>query len=57
MAVEFVEAEDKPIIEKVDPNIVTVNGGEDVTVTGSNFKDGVKVYIDGGEVQGHNPSR
>ncbi|SHK25556.1 IPT/TIG domain-containing protein [Tepidibacter formicigenes] len=51
-AVEFVTAVDEPIIESVTPNIVTVDGGQDITVLGSNFKEGVKVFIDGKEVQG-----
>ena len=50
--VDFVEAEDRPVIENVEPNIVTVTGGEDIAITGSNFKEGVKVYIDGTEVTG-----
>lgn len=49
-AVEFVTSTDNPIIGSVNPYIVTVNGGEDVAIIGSNFKDGVKVFIDGAEV-------
>ncbi len=51
-AVKFLETEDVPVIEEVKPNVVTVNGGEDIEVTGSNFKDGIKVFIDGEEVPG-----
>ncbi|QEK13260.1 cell surface receptor IPT/TIG domain-containing protein [Crassaminicella thermophila] len=56
-AVEFVvPAENKkPVIESVNPNVVTVEGGEEVTIIGSNFQDGVKVIIDGKEVQGIKP--
>ncbi|MDI3480616.1 MAG: hypothetical protein PWQ97_271 [Tepidanaerobacteraceae bacterium] len=41
-----------PVIESVSPDVVTVDGGETVTVKGSNFQDGVKVYIAGNEVGG-----
>ncbi|MBF8982496.1 IPT/TIG domain-containing protein [Lutibacter sp. B2] len=52
--VEFVvpSQNKKPVIENVTPNIVTVDGGEEVTITGSNFQSGVKVFIDGKEVNG-----
>ena len=53
-AFEFVSIKDLPVIESVEPNIVTVDGGQDVIVTGSNFHDGVKVYIDGREITGVN---
>ena len=41
-----------PVVESVIPDAVTVEGGENVTVRGSNFQDGVKVFIDGREVSG-----
>ncbi|MCR4430385.1 MAG: IPT/TIG domain-containing protein [Tepidanaerobacteraceae bacterium] len=41
-----------PVIESVSPDVVTVDGGETVTVKGTNFQDGVKVYIAGREVSG-----
>ncbi len=44
---DFVAAGDTPIIESVSPNIVTVDGGDQVTVTGTNIQSGVKVYLDG----------
>lgn len=53
-AVEFVVADDKPIINSVKPNIVTVDGGEDVVIEGNNFDRNVKVFIDGKEVTGIN---
>ncbi|CAH2215089.1 IPT/TIG domain-containing protein [Tepidibacter aestuarii] len=53
-AVEFVVAGDKPIINSVKPNIVTVDGGENVVIEGNNFDRGVKVFIDGKEVGGIN---
>ncbi|WP_053954767.1 IPT/TIG domain-containing protein [Inediibacterium massiliense] len=53
-AVEFVlpSQNKKPVIESVVPNVVTIGGGETVTITGSNFQEGVKVIIDGKEVEG-----
>ncbi len=50
--VEFIVATDEPVIETVDPNIVTLDGGSEVKVTGTNFQEGIKVYIDGAEVSG-----
>ncbi len=47
---EFVVPSDDPVISTVVPNVVTTEGGEPVTITGSNFKEGVKVYIDGVDV-------
>ena len=38
-----------PVISSVTPNVVTVDGGETVTVSGSNFAQDVKVFIDGRE--------
>ncbi|QUH19146.1 IPT/TIG domain-containing protein [Alkaliphilus sp. B6464] len=49
-AITFVTVTSSPIIEKVDPYIVTVDGGEDVVIEGRNFQDGIKVFIDGKEV-------
>ncbi|TCO78759.1 IPT/TIG domain-containing protein [Marinisporobacter balticus] len=53
-AIAFVlpDASKVPIISKVTPDVVTVEGGEDVTITGNNFQGGVRVFIDGAEVQG-----
>ncbi|AKL93641.1 fibronectin, type III domain containing protein [Clostridium aceticum] len=50
--IEFVTAADNPYIDEVVPNIVTVDGGQDIEVRGSNFLEGVKVFIDGKEVTG-----
>jgi hypothetical protein len=44
---EFIKTTDIPVIESVKPSIVTVDGGETVTVTGSNFQDGITVNLDG----------
>ena len=49
--ISFVTVTSEPIIEKVDPYIVTVEGGEDIVIEGRNFQDGIKVFIDGKEVQ------
>jgi len=49
---EFVNTNDVPIIESVEPNIVTVEGGVEVVITGTTFKEGIKVYLDGKEIQG-----
>ncbi len=46
----FVTVLSSPIIEEVDPYIVTIEGGEDVVIKGSNFNDGIKIFIDGVEV-------
>lgn len=51
-AIEFVETNDSPEIDEVVPNIVPVEGGQEIQVKGSNFLEGVKVFIDGKEVTG-----
>lgn len=45
--VNFVEIDinDFPVIDSVRPSIVSMDGGEKVTITGSNFRPGAKVYI------------
>jgi hypothetical protein len=50
--ISFIVAEPSPSIESVEPWRVTTLGGEDVVVTGNGFLDGIKVYINGVEVQG-----
>lgn len=50
--ITFVEPDSSPIIENVTPYIVTVDGGEEIIIEGRNFDDGIKVFIDGKEVQG-----
>lgn len=50
--IEFVTNVEKPYITRVNPDTVTVGGGEEVTVDGSNFRPGVRVFIDGNEVKG-----
>lgn len=52
---EFVAISDgAPKIVKVDPFSVITQGGQEVTIEGSSFQPGVKVYIDGEEVTGVN---
>jgi len=41
--ISFVTVISAPIIEKVNPYIVTVEGGEDIIIEGRNFQDGIKV--------------
>lgn len=50
--VTFVTSRNIPIIDNVVPNIVTVDGGEDIVVTGSGFMEGIEVYIAGRKVEG-----
>lgn len=51
-AVEIITTSDYPIIENVVPNVVSVDGGVEAIVRGTNFANGVKVYLDGEEVAG-----
>ncbi|BEP27759.1 IPT/TIG domain-containing protein [Helicovermis profundi] len=48
----FVKTSDIPVIESIIPNIVTVDGGDQIVITGSNFQDGVRVFLDGEEMTG-----
>lgn len=48
--VDFILASDTPVIESVNPSIVTADSNADVEIIGSNFQDGVKVLIDGVDV-------
>ncbi|AOT70160.1 IPT/TIG domain-containing protein [Geosporobacter ferrireducens] len=54
--IEFVnpDANKNPIISSVKPDTVSVDGGEEVIIEGSNFLSGIKVFIDGTEVTGVN---
>lgn len=51
-SVEVITTTDYPIIETVVPNVVAVDGGIEVIVRGTNFANGVKVYLDGEEITG-----
>ncbi len=48
--ITFVVVDSEPSITEVNPYIVTVDGGEEIVVKGINFKDGIKVFIDGKEI-------
>lgn len=52
--IEFVNPDSSrvPVITSVTPDVVTVDGGDNVVIQGSNFMSGVKVYINGAEVSG-----
>ncbi len=39
-----------PIIESVNPNVVVSDAQEEIVVTGSNFQEGIKLYIGGIEI-------
>ena len=49
-AISFVIGRENPIILEVNPYVVTTEGGEDIIVKGTNFQDGIRVFIDGREV-------
>ncbi len=51
-AVEILTTTDYPIIEAVVPNVVSIDGNVEVVVRGTNFANGVKVYLDGEVVEG-----
>lgn len=39
-----------PTIDRVVPNVVAIDSGEEITVTGSNFQPGVRVFLGGMEI-------
>lgn len=45
--VDVVKTTEIPVIENVNPNIMTITGEKEVVVTGNNFQEGVIVYLDG----------
>lgn len=47
---EFIKTTDTPVIESVKPNIITVEGGEDIVLTGANIAAGARLYLDGTEI-------
>ncbi|PAB55943.1 IPT/TIG domain-containing protein [Anaeromicrobium sediminis] len=51
-SIEFVLVSDNdtPTIEEVNPNIVSIEGGMDIEIIGSQFKDGAQVIIGGNVV-------
>lgn len=50
-SMSFVQTTDVPVIESVDPQITTVEGDVEVVITGANFQDGVRVFLDGEEIE------
>ncbi len=50
--INFIEVEENnaPKITAVEPYIVTLDGGEQIKIIGSNFQNEVKVFIDGNEI-------
>ncbi|NLW07797.1 MAG: hypothetical protein GX039_07500, partial [Clostridia bacterium] len=42
----------EPVITSIEPNVGNVNGGTEVTITGEDFRAGVKVYFGGQEASG-----
>lgn len=48
--IRFVTGTSSPTIESVNPNIVTVDGGVEIIVSGRGFLEGIEVYIDGRKV-------
>lgn len=49
--ISFVTDTNNPIIEEVEPYIVTVDGGETIIVRGRNFDPDIRVFIDGREIE------
>lgn len=51
--IEFVNPDisKNPIIENVSPDVVSIDGGDEIIVTGTNFDSEVEVLIDGDEVK------
>ncbi|NLM44713.1 MAG: hypothetical protein GX201_12005 [Clostridiales bacterium] len=51
-AVEFVTVDEnkEPIITGVNPDTVAVEGGVEVRITGNNFMEGVRLFLDGREI-------
>ena len=54
VTITFVDLQDNPspTIDTVIPNVVAIDSGEEVIVTGSNFQSGIKVFVGGVEVPG-----
>lgn len=52
-AVEFVAPRESldPIIYSVNPYTSPLEGGQEITIKGTNFQPGVKVYLDGAEIK------
>lgn len=48
--IEFIKTSDIPVIESVKPNIITVEGDEEIVITGSNLQNGMRLILDGEEI-------
>ena len=48
--IEFIKTSDIPVIESVRPNIITVEGNEEIVITGSNLQNGMRLFLDGEEI-------
>ena len=53
---EEMNVNDFPVIDSVRPSLVSIEGGEVVTITGSNLRPGAKVYVDNKLAQNINVS-
>lgn len=49
--IEFIITADTPVIEKVVPNIITVQGGDEITIIGANITAGARLFLDGNEIK------
>ncbi len=51
--IEFVLVDENknPVIGSVKPDMIAVEGGVEIKISGSNFLDGIKLYIDGAEIK------
>lgn len=47
---EFTMTSESPVISSVEPSVVNIDGGVEIEVLGSNFKEGVRVFLDGVEI-------
>lgn len=47
-----VEVDETPVITDVSPSIITVDGGDNITIKGTNFDEKVKIILDGEEIKG-----
>jgi len=50
--ISFIKTSDVPVIESVTPQITTIEGDVEIEVTGANFQDGVRMFLDGEEITG-----
>ncbi|NMA86866.1 MAG: hypothetical protein GX968_06040, partial [Tissierellia bacterium] len=53
---KIIEINEFPVIDDVRPSLVSMDGGEGITITGSNLRTGAEVYIDNEKVNNINIS-